>query len=324
MLDRLLEIYPGKGLGPALHGAIGGCNFELASEIIGMGADPDARDANGLTPIMKLFSLDRLIDTWRRIANAPKKYALERGYGQTCRRLSARELDDPDRWRLGWKRPGNWNDLLELCEHEAMTLASQLIETGTDIRVKDKMGRSVLWHACHRSWLEAIPWLLDRALDLNERDRDGISCFEAECLSHESCTIGTMLSRGFDVNARDRNGDTALHKCARDREENSRYSSVVFHLIRNGADPDLKNASGISFQMMTRENRALARTRMGRGGVAPFETPRDYRPLRNPVEPRAGMVPPWQTLARCVGIGTKGAGIFPFANKQLPRPLTRI
>lgn len=74
-----------EGLGPALHGAIEGCNFELVSEMMGIGADPDARDVNGMTPIMKLFSLDRRIDTWRRIANSPEKYDMECKYRPSCR-----------------------------------------------------------------------------------------------------------------------------------------------------------------------------------------------------------------------------------------------
>lgn len=258
ILDRLLEIYPGKGLGPALHGAISGCNFELASEIMGMGADPDARDASGMTPLIKLFSLDRRIDTWRRIANSPKKYELKRGCGPSCRRPEPWELDEPDISSLALNRPSNWNELLELSEQEVMDLAGQLPEIGADIMAKDNMGRSVLWHACHRSWLKSIPWLLDKGLDIGERDKDGISCFEAGCLSHEGYTIEPMLSRGYDVNTQDRNGDTALHKCARDREENSRYSSMIFHLIKNGADPDLENDAGISFRMMARENKELA------------------------------------------------------------------
>lgn len=260
ILDRLLEIYPGKGLGAALHGAIEGCHFELAMETMGMGVDPDVRDPGGMSPMVKLFSLDRRIDTWRRIINSPEKYALDHGYGRTCWRPHVWELDDPGCRRFGWNRPNNWNALLELCEQEALELAEQLINMGASTGLKDNMGRSVLWHACHRSWLKTIPWLLDMGLDLEERDRNGISCFDAGCLSHESYTIGPMLSRGFDVNTRDRNGDTALHKCARDPEEVRGYSSVIFHLIKNGADPDQKNKNGISFRMIAKENEHLACT----------------------------------------------------------------
>lgn len=81
ILDRLLDIYPGEGLGAALHGAIAGCRFELAKEIIDMGVDPDARDEGGMTPLIRLFSLDRRVDTWRRFVNSPKKYVLEPASG---------------------------------------------------------------------------------------------------------------------------------------------------------------------------------------------------------------------------------------------------
>lgn len=170
------------------------------------------------------------------------------------------ELDEPDISSLTLNWPNNWNDLLELCEQEAMDLARQLIDMGVDIRAKDKMSRSVLWHACHRSWLKSIPWLLDKSLNLNERDTDGISCFEAGSLSLERYTIEPMLSRGYDVNTQDRNGDTTLHKCARDPRENARYSSVIYHLIINGGDPDLKNKAGVSLRMMAKESKGLTNT----------------------------------------------------------------
>lgn len=117
-----------------------------------------------------------------------------------------------------------------------------------------------LWHAFHESWLKSIPWLLDKSLDIGERDKDRISCFEAGCLRHESYTFEPVLSRGFDVNTRDRNGDTALHKCARDPKEANRYSNVIYHLIINGSDPNLKNQDGVSLRMMAKENSELAFT----------------------------------------------------------------
>lgn len=97
-------------------------------------------------------------------------------------------------------------------------------------------------------------------LDLGDRDHDAISCFEAGCLSRESYTVEPMLSRGYDVNTRDRNGDTALLKSARDPKQSQKFSSVIFHLIRNGADPDMRNDSGVSLRMMAKENVGLAFT----------------------------------------------------------------
>lgn len=52
ILDRRLGIYPGKGLGPAMHGATGGCNFELTNEIMKMGADPDLKNSAGISFLM--------------------------------------------------------------------------------------------------------------------------------------------------------------------------------------------------------------------------------------------------------------------------------
>lgn len=146
-----------------------------------------------------------------------------------------------------------------MIDDDVMQFAVELTRKGADIRAKDEMARSVLWHACCRSWLKSIPWLVGFGLDINDRDREGTSAFDAGCLHGERINVEAMLAIQPEIDAQDANGDTALIKCARKRietKESPVYSSIIA-LINAGADPDIENYKGESFRKLAENDPSL-------------------------------------------------------------------
>lgn len=259
ILYYLLGRYPELGREAALHGAIEGCDLSLARELLEQGADPNARDFRGMTPLAKLYSLDRRKETFR------YKRVLNKKSGEKWRDRdnwpTDEEIDEHDSgnfFHFNLSRPDNWNEILKQFDADALEFAKELIARGANIEARDKDGRSVLWHICRKMWMESALWFIEMGASLDARDRDGVSAFEAGCLSGESFIIEPMLKFGYDPNTRDANGDTALLKCARDERRDAKCDSSIFWLVVFGADPDLENNKGESLRKLARTNKSLA------------------------------------------------------------------
>lgn len=258
LLHYMLDHYPDL-IGYALHGAIEGCHFSLARQILKKGADTDCRDENGKTPLMTLFSIDRRKDTYRFMQNEPEKYKGDWQYRHEGWQPRDEDFESKDLFDFNLHRPRNWNDLLELVEEDVMLFSQELMDLGADIHAKDVQGCSILWYACSKSWLKSIPWLAGMGIDINERDNNGDSAFDAGCLSGESFTVKPMLQAGADIDSQDCNGNTALFKCFKRCQEDKRSGcwSTISYLIREGADPDHKNQEGESPRIFASKDKSL-------------------------------------------------------------------
>ena len=257
ILARLLEFRPDLA-GHALLGAIEGCHLKLAREMLAKGADPDFRDKNGKTPVMLLYSSNRLRDSYRYFRLNPSRYPADWG-NRTPWRPTERDFESDDYFFFYMKRPNNWTELLNLIDDDVREFASELISKGADIYAKDRMDRSILWHACQNSWLRSIPWLAGMGLDINARDREGTSAFNAGCLHGERMNVEAMLSVNPEIDAQDAGGDMALIKCGREYVDcgvSSIYSSIIT-LLDAGADPDIENDKGVSFRKIAEGDRSL-------------------------------------------------------------------
>lgn len=243
ILYYLLGRFPTIDRGHILHGLIENCDFATVLEFITQGADTNVRDEQGLTPLAKLFTLDRRKETWRLVERIPSIFDDEE-----------EAEEDRSHWRYR-SRPDNWRELLERFEDNVIEVAKKLMEHGADLQARDGAARSILWHAASGMWYKTVPWLVELGLSLDDRDKEGISAFEAGCLSGEELVLLAMLGTGYDMNTQDENGDTALLKAARSKE--NRLMGFRGMMLRAGADPDLKNAEGVSFRDMAGNDKYL-------------------------------------------------------------------
>lgn len=157
ILDRLLEYRPDL-VSHALLGAIEGCRLKLAREMLDRGANPDFHDKDGKTPLILLYSSDRIKDSFRYFWLNPSRYTPDWG-NRTLWRPSERDYESDDYFSFYFYRPDNWYELLNMIDDDVREFSAKLIRKGAEIQARDRMERSVLWHACCRSWLKSISCL---------------------------------------------------------------------------------------------------------------------------------------------------------------------
>ncbi|MDE5831409.1 MAG: ankyrin repeat domain-containing protein, partial [Desulfovibrio sp.] len=105
ILFYILGRTPEKGcLGAALHGAIEGARFPLIRELMALGAKPDCRDERGLTPLAKLYELDRRRAIFSCLRHSPEEYA-----GKWSNGFGRRDLPDDD-------EPELWLSIIQISE----------------------------------------------------------------------------------------------------------------------------------------------------------------------------------------------------------------
>jgi hypothetical protein len=123
-----------------------------------------------------------------------------------------------------------------------------LIESGADIKVKNKGGQTLLHMACQGGFESVVQLLIESGADLsiNDRNASGLTPL------HEVCDQGYMVSivellieSGADVNIQDDAGNTPLHMaCKVDDHQTSEWRDSYRALILAGADTQLQNEDG--------------------------------------------------------------------------------
>lgn len=183
------------------------------------GADVDAQDKNGLTPLM--FAMD-ISSANLLLAKKPH--------------LNLR--DDHGRTALLWA-----------IFHEVPTLVKALLDQGANANDADKEGQTALSYAAEaKRGAQMIPLLLTKGVPVDGRDAYGGTAliFAAhEDLSANihlllSANIHLLLRAGADVNARDAGGETALLEAT----HMSADLPTLRLLLQAGADVNAQDASG--------------------------------------------------------------------------------
>lgn len=116
-----------------------------------------------------------------------------------------------------------------------------LLDAGAEPNAKDRSGRTPLFYAKSK---EAISILIEKGhADVNHRDDQLGQSPLASMLSHNDCSSArALLEYNPDCTITDREGNGALHSAV------SSYNAspdVITTLVARGADPNLRNNSGI-------------------------------------------------------------------------------
>ena len=215
-----------------------------------VGADPNARDSKGRTPLHwaawsqgppRMWPLPgdgrlkRLIDAWQHVwRGRPAAVAvLLRANADPNARDS--EGSTPLHWA---SRIGPWwvEDLPGLSVYDA------LLQAGADLNSRDGSGHSPLHMAVSTRDLEKMTLLLKAGANLNVRDQYGESPFHLAVESFSPAIVSGLLDSGADPMARDWYDRTPLHRAARE----NRDPEVIAMLVASGADPHAVDGDGLT------------------------------------------------------------------------------
>lgn len=204
------------------------CDEAKAADCIRRGADINAPDADGYTPIYDAIDAGN-VDAVKLIAklggdlNYENESSEDNLYNETPA-LMAIKYGDPNTFMclldLGVS-PSNANSagitlLMQACSSMPYeNFVKPLLQRGADVKAKDKNGNSAFGIAAidttYYAW-EIIPMLLDAGADIDEQDENGETAVMAYAYGEgESPSyIKFFLERGANPNLRNKEGKTAL------------------------------------------------------------------------------------------------------------------
>uniref|UniRef100_A0ABD2X5S7 Uncharacterized protein n=1 Tax=Trichogramma kaykai TaxID=54128 RepID=A0ABD2X5S7_9HYME len=252
-----------------LHLAVCGGHAKALGMLLSRGADPNAVDARGATPLHRvcedrhelaepfLGCCERLGVTVRmnerdNEGNSPLHLAL-RMAGRPTVELLLRRGADPNLANAKGETPL----LTMIRENREVDLVETLLEFSDDkyrpVRVneRDREGNSPLhWALLRRdrddseSWRKLVELLLREGADPNLANEEGRTPLHLVCERRRQDLLKIVFDR-YDgrvrVNARDKKGNTALHVAA-SAADSSR--GLIEFLLAKGADPSIANEEG--------------------------------------------------------------------------------
>lgn len=225
-----------KQLNALLFSAVSQENDRALRDLLNKGADVNARDEHGCTPL-SIAAMKGNLSTVRLLlergadANVPCDHgpnplnmASSRGYEPIVRLLLEKGAD------VNRTDPQGWYALSYAIEAGHSGVINALIEHGAEINVMYSQGETPLIHAARKGRTEAVKSLLDRGADVQAIDQGGMSAL-MQAIDKRYPEIAKMLiERGSAVNYKAGNGYTPI-ELARSRH----LRSVVRALQAAGA-----------------------------------------------------------------------------------------
>jgi ankyrin repeat protein len=186
-------------------------DLEKAKRLIEKGADINAKDNDGWTPLHYACGHNG--------NKAITSLLLENGAN----------VDVKDYFN-GWTP-------LHYARNEA--IASLLLEKGANINAKSHDGLTPLQLASTKGH-EAIALLfLEKGADVNSQDNNGETPLHNASANGHEAIVSLLLEKGANIEAKDEDGDTSLH----DASSNG-HKAIVSLLLENGADLTITNNNG--------------------------------------------------------------------------------
>jgi ankyrin repeat protein len=156
---------------------------ELLAALIAAGADVNAKDTEGRTPLL---------------------IAIIRKNDKAIKTLIDAGVDLESPLRDG-KTP-----LMVAASNNNFEAIIALIKAGADINAKDENCMTSLMATVYNNNLEAIAVFLDAGVDINAKDKDGRTALSCAVWENNLDAVAALLSAGSDVSAKYNDGKTPL------------------------------------------------------------------------------------------------------------------
>lgn len=180
------EVSSGRWSSMPLHWALVDDNknsYEVVKLLISKGADVNARNSEGQTPLI-LAATNNRIELCKILVNAGALVNVKDNNGIS--------------------------PLNKAAEHTNVELVKYFFERGADVGDIHKNGYDYLWHAVSSNNPEMIDFLIEKGVDINEKDNAGISILMVAAMSNDIDMAKHLIIKGADVFAYDRVGYTAF------------------------------------------------------------------------------------------------------------------
>lgn len=203
----------------SLLAALSSRDYSRAFELVSGGADPNAVDANGRTPLMMAGRSGRG-DMVAALIDAGANVNAANNNGGTPLMFSA-IAGDPTTVSLLLEHGarvqavGNmgWTALMVASVKGHAPVIRMLLDGGADPNHRDVYGWTALMRAANRDRLDAVEALMaDTRTELDRRDDDGATALHHAAEEGHERVVVYLRSQGADVSARDHRGRSAADR----------------------------------------------------------------------------------------------------------------
>jgi ankyrin repeat protein len=231
---------------PLYLAAING-QLSVLQALLARGCDPNHRDVNsGRTPLFAALEhgADALPLVRTLVAHGADAEAMDAN-GETPLGLA---LEHPalERWLdwNGWQRPRRPlrdDDLIQAAKQGAETAVRRMLELGFPVDARDAQGATPLLHACGAGHRDVAAVLIDAGADIAASASNGMTPLAAAVAARRDALVALLLERGAAVDQRLPNEATVLMIAAVQG-----YPDIAERLLDAGADANAVDARGHS------------------------------------------------------------------------------